>query len=92
MTPRQLAEFFALLSILEPDSVTCRLAARLAAAGTATAGETDTAVLKELREHAARIAEELRALSEPQLARKAALVARLLAADDDAHAADAQRA
>lgn len=81
MTPPQLAEFFALLSILEPDTVTCRLAARLAAAGTATAGETDTAVLKELREHAARIAEELGSVSEAQLGRKSALVARLLAVD-----------
>lgn len=84
MTPHQLAEFFALLSILEPDTVTCRLVVRLAAAGTATAGETDTAVLKELREHAARIAEELTTVSESQLARKAALVARFLAAVDGA--------
>ena len=52
MTPKDLADFFALLSILEPDTITCKLAARLATAGTATDGETDTAVIKELREHA----------------------------------------
>lgn len=80
MTPQQLAEFFALLTILEPDTITCKLAARLATAGTATEGGTDTSVLKELREHAAKIADELKTVSESKLDRKSALVAKFLEA------------
>lgn len=80
MTPHQLAEFFALLSILEPDTVTCKLVARLATAGTATSGETDTAVIKELREHAVQIAAELATVNEGKLDRKAALVAKFIEA------------
>lgn len=80
MTPKDLAEFFALLSILEPDTITCKLAARLAAAGTATDGETDTAVIKELRDHAEAIASELASVAEGKLEQKTALVARFIEA------------
>ncbi len=80
MTPKELADFFALLSILEPDTITCKLAARLATAGTATSGETDTQVIKEMREHAAKIAEELATITSDKLDRKANLVAKFLAA------------
>lgn len=80
MTPKDLAEFLALLSILEPDTVTCKLVARLATAGTATDGETDTAVIKELRAHSATIAKELGTVTAKQLESKSALVAKFLKA------------
>lgn len=80
MTPKDLADFFALLTILEPDTITCKLAARLATAGTATDGETDTAVVKELREHAEAIQKELATVAEGKLEQKAALVARFIEA------------
>ncbi|MEZ4448935.1 MAG: hypothetical protein R3B09_05585 [Nannocystaceae bacterium] len=80
MTPKDLAEFFALLSILEPDTITCKLAARLATAGTATDGETDTAVIKELREHAESIEKELATVAGDALEKKTALVSRFIEA------------
>lgn len=80
MSPRELAEFFALLTILEPDTITCQLTARLATAGTATDGETDTQVVAELRKHAAAIAAELAEVDAAKQDRKAALVAKFLSA------------
>lgn len=80
MTPKELAEFFALLTMLEPDTVTCQLTMRLAAAGTATEGETDTAVLKAVRENADKIAKELAEVNAANQDRRAALVAKFLGA------------
>lgn len=78
MTIQQLAEFFSLLTILEPDTITCQLAARLATAGTATDEETDISVLKEIRTHAAQITKELTSVSQTSLDRKKALIAKYL--------------
>ncbi len=39
----------AILTILEPDSKTCQAVIRLAQAGTATEGETDTSILLEIK-------------------------------------------
>lgn len=80
MTPKELAEFFALLTMLEPDTITCQLAARLATAGTATEGETDTAVLKAVRENAEQITKELAEVNAANQDRRAALVAKFLSA------------
>lgn len=83
MSPKELAEFFALLTILEPDTIICKLAARLATASTASEGETDHNIILEMRQHSAQIAEELASLSAAKLDRKAALVGKFF---DAAHA------
>jgi hypothetical protein len=80
MKPQDLASFFALLTLLEPDTITCKLAARLAAAGTATDGETDSAVLMELRQHADQIAKELASVDSASKERRANLVDKFLSA------------
>lgn len=80
MTTQQVAEFFSLLTILEPDTITCKLAARLASAGTATEEETDIAVIKQLREHADQINKELASVDPGLLDRKKALIAKYISA------------
>ncbi|GGX58325.1 hypothetical protein [Streptomyces noursei] len=79
MTLEELAKFFALLTILEPEADTCVQARRLAVAGTATSEETDTGVVKELRSYAESIKSELDSVSSDKLERKTKLVAKFLA-------------
>ena len=80
MSPKELAEFLALLTMLEPDSIICKLTIRLAAAGTATEGETDTSVLKDVRANAKAIAAELATVDGANQDRRAALVNKFLGA------------
>lgn len=79
MEAQELARFYALLAILEPDAVTCEFSARIAEAGTATDIETDTAVTAKFRSDAGKIAAELASVSDERLDRKAATIAKLLA-------------
>lgn len=78
MTTEELAKFFALLTILEPKADICVNARRLAAAGTATADETDTDVLRELRSDSGSIASELASVKIEKLEQKTRLVAKFL--------------
>ncbi|MEV4683299.1 hypothetical protein [Streptomyces kurssanovii] len=82
MNTTRLAEFYALLSMLEPDTETCRLAQRLADAGTTkqAAGEdSDTSVLKELRGKADQVARELSSVDAKKIDDKSELIAKMLA-------------
>ncbi len=78
MTLNELAEFFAILTILEPDSEVCKAAARLAQAGTATEGETDTKVLLDLKNYTDKMVAELKEVDEKSLERKQGLVTKIL--------------
>ncbi|MFI9362694.1 hypothetical protein ACIG5E_16820 [Kitasatospora sp. NPDC053057] len=78
MTTEELAKFYALLTILEPQAQTCVQAARLAEAGTAGEGDTDTTVVKQLKAHADKIAAELASVSPEKLQRKTAAIAKFL--------------
>ncbi|MER7001114.1 hypothetical protein [Streptomyces sp. NPDC000410] len=78
MTTEELAKFYALLTILEPQEQTCLQAARLAEVGTAGDGDTDTTVVKQLKTHADKIAAELASVSPEKLQRKTAAIAKFL--------------
>ncbi|MFJ3100488.1 hypothetical protein [Streptomyces sp. NPDC086835] len=81
MNTTRLAEFYALLSMLEPDTETCRLAQRLADAGTTgqAGGDSDTSVLKELRGKADQVARELSSVDAKKIDDKSELIAKMLA-------------
>lgn len=59
-----------MLTILEPDAEVCKLVAKLATVGTATAGDTDTKVLVEIKQNLSKIKEELATLETAELQKK----------------------
>jgi hypothetical protein len=81
MNTDRLAEFYALLTMLEPDTETCRLAQRLADVGTTgLVGESsDTTVLQELRGKADKVARELSSVDSAKIDAKSELIAKMLA-------------
>ncbi|KRH96788.1 MULTISPECIES: hypothetical protein [Cylindrospermopsis] len=81
MQLQDLASFFAVLTILEPDSKICQFTAKLATAGSATEGETDTAVLKEIKKHLPELQKELDAIKDNKLALKEKVITKILAPD-----------
>ncbi|MFB2839564.1 hypothetical protein [Floridanema evergladense] len=80
---KDLAEVFAILTILEPDAKICQLTARLAIAGTATAGETDTTVLKEIKSCLPELEAELKGVSEKKLDLKEKVLVKILTPDPE---------
>ncbi|OPH11019.1 hypothetical protein [Cylindrospermopsis raciborskii] len=81
MQLQDLASFFAILTILEPDSKICQFTAKLATAGSATEGETDTTVLKEIKKHLPELQKELDAIKDNKLALKEKVITKILAPD-----------
>ncbi|MBE9251055.1 hypothetical protein IQ226_18360 [Dolichospermum sp. LEGE 00240] len=81
MELKNLAEMFAILTILEPDTKICQLTARLAAAGSATEGETDTAVIKEIKGCLSDLQKELNDVNNKKLQAKEKLLTRILTPD-----------
>ncbi|MFM5981750.1 MAG: hypothetical protein ACKO9I_14520 [Sphaerospermopsis kisseleviana] len=81
MELQDLASFFAILTILEPDSKICQFTAKLATAGSATEGETDTAVLKEIKNHLPELQKELETIKQNKLALKAKVITKILTPD-----------
>lgn len=81
MELQDLASFFAILTILEPDSKICQFTAKLATAGSATEGETDTAVLKEIKNHLPELQKELATIKQNKLALKAKVITKILTPD-----------
>ncbi|MBG0743728.1 MAG: hypothetical protein IV298_09630 [Cylindrospermopsis raciborskii KL1] len=81
MQLQDLASFFAVLTILEPDSKICQFTAKLATAGSATEGETDTAVLKEIKKHLPELQKELDAIKDNKLALKEKVITKILTPD-----------
>ncbi|MBW5483043.1 hypothetical protein [Streptomyces bambusae] len=80
MTTEELAKFYALLTILEPQTQVCLHSARLAEVGTVGDGntDTDTAVLKQLKTHADKISAELASVKPEKLQRKTEATAKLI--------------
>ncbi|MGB8686525.1 MAG: hypothetical protein WCD53_04205 [Microcoleus sp.] len=72
---------FAILTILEPDAKICQLTARLATAGSATEGETDTAVIKEIKGCLSQLEAELKEVNEKKLEGKQKLLTKILTPD-----------
>jgi hypothetical protein len=81
MELKDLAEMFAILTILEPDTKICQLTARLATAGSSTAGETDTAVIKEIKSCLSDLQAELKEVNDKKLEGKQKLLTRILTPD-----------
>ena len=81
MDLKNLAEMFAILTILEPNSKLCQFTARLATAGSATKSETDTAVNKEIKANIAQNEAELKTINSKKLSSKEALMVRILTPD-----------
>ncbi|MFM6039534.1 MAG: hypothetical protein ACKPBB_17800 [Sphaerospermopsis kisseleviana] len=81
MELQDLASFFAILTILEPDSKICQFTAKLATAGSATEGETDTAVLKEIKNHLPELQKELETIKQNKLALKEKVITKILTPD-----------
>lgn len=81
MEVKDLAEMFAILTILEPDTKICQLTARLATAGSATEGETDTAVIKEIKACLSQLEAELKEVNEKKLEGKQKLLTKILTPD-----------
>ena len=77
-----LANFFAILTILEPDSKIAQYSAKLATAGTATEGETDTAVLRELKKHLPELQKELDTIQTNKLELKQKIITKILTPDN----------
>lgn len=77
-----LANFFAILTILEPDSKICQFTAKLATAGTATEEETDTTVLREMKKHLPELQKELDTLKANKLELTKKVVAKILTPDN----------
>jgi hypothetical protein len=81
MELKSLAETFAILTILEPDSKICQLTARLAKAGTTTGEETDTAVIKEIKASLPDLERELKSIKESKLKVVEKVLAKILTPD-----------
>lgn len=81
MELKDLAEMFAILTILEPDTKICQLTARLATAGSVTAGENDTAVIKEIKSCLSDLQAELKEVNDKKLEGKQKLLTRILTPD-----------
>ena len=81
MQLQELAEMFAILTILEPDAKICQLTARLAQAGSATEGETDFAVIKEIKNSLSDLEAELKEVNDKKLESKQKLLTRILTPD-----------
>ena len=77
-----LANFLAILTILEPDSKIAQFTARLATAGSATEGETDTSVLREIKQHLPELEKELQGINEKKLELKEKIVTKILTPDN----------
>lgn len=78
MELEQLAQFFAILTVLEPDAEVCKFTAKLAEAGTATAESTDFSVIKEIKNNVSKIKEELDTLDKGKLDRMQGVIAKIL--------------
>jgi hypothetical protein len=81
MELKDLASFFAILTILEPDSKICQFTAKLAEAGSATEGETDSTVLKEIKSHLPELQKELEAIKQNKLTLKEKIISKILTPD-----------
>ncbi|BAY49050.1 hypothetical protein SAMD00079811_66790 [Scytonema sp. HK-05] len=77
-----LANFFAILTILEPDSKICQFTIKLADFGTATEGETDTMILREMKKHLPELQKELQEIKENKLELKQKIVTKILTPDN----------
>jgi hypothetical protein len=78
MQLKDLAEFFAVLTILEPDAKICKITAKLATAGTATEGLTDMDVIKEIMASMGDLEKELATISDKKLQLKQKVLAKIL--------------
>ena len=81
MELKNLAEMFAILTILEPNTKICQLAVRLANAGSATEGETDTQVVKEIKNSLVELEKELKDIQGKKLEAKQRLLTKILTPD-----------
>jgi len=81
MELKNLAEMFAILTILEPNTKICQLTVRLANAGSATEGETDTQVVKEIKNSLAELEKELKDIQGKKFEAKQRLLTKILTPD-----------
>ena len=81
MELKNLAEMFAILTILEPNTKICQLTVRLANAGSATEGETDTQVVKEIKNSLVELEKELKDIQGKKLEAKQRLLTKILTPD-----------
>ena len=78
MKIEEIAETFALLMILEPETKTCQAIIKLAEAGTSTGGDTDISVLKEIKADKDEIEKELKEIADSHFGRREELVKKFL--------------
>lgn len=84
MELKDLADFFAILTILEPNSKICQYTTRLASAGSVSKlkdGDTDFKLLREMKQHLPELEAELKSIQESKLDLKTKVVANLLTPD-----------
>ncbi len=77
-----LANFLAILTIVEPNSKIAQYTVKLATADTASEGETDTTVLREIKKHLPELQKELDAIQQKKLELKEKVVTKILTPDN----------